>query len=89
MRAIPGKEEFERTNQYGAVTTFRTVDWIIEAEDLVDGELLTPEAGDEIEHATAKRKTVYQIGPPTETEPAYREIGIDGDWLRIHSQKVE
>ncbi len=83
VKAIRGKSTFQRTDQYGAVLTFDTVDWILESDDLVGW---TPEAGDKIEHVTERWTRTFEVTCPTETEPAFREIG--DRWLRIHTQKT-
>lgn len=87
--AIPAKTIVEGADEANTITITRMRDWLIEADDLADGgELLTPEAGDEIEHATAARTVTYQVTMPAINMPVYREIGDLGEWLRVHSQKI-
>jgi hypothetical protein len=89
LTAIPAKTIVEGTDAAGTIMVTRMRDWLVQADDLAgSGSLLVPEEGDLVEHVTDRATVTYQVTRPAIDLPPYREIGDDGDWLRIHTQKV-
>ncbi len=88
LLATIGRTEFEQTDQYGVVHRIESRDYLVTAEDLVlDGQLTTPKAGDQIRESDGAATRVYAVLAPGD-EPPWRWSDPYRVTLRIHTKAV-
>lgn len=84
LTATRGRSEFEQIDPTGVTTIIHTTDWILQASDLaLDGQLITPAAGDTIEDAAGQ---TYTVRHPSGETP-YRYSDHAATRIRIHGQR--
>jgi len=88
LLATIGRTEFEQTDQYGVVHRIESRDYLVTAEDLVlDGQLTTPKAGDQIRESDGAVTRVYAVLAPGD-EPPWRWSDPYRVTLRIHTKSI-
>jgi len=86
--ATIGRTEFEQTDQHGVVHRIESRDYLITAEDLVlDGQLATPQAGDQVRETDGAVTRVYAVLAPGD-EPPWRWSDPYRVALRVHTKLV-
>ena len=84
LRATIGRTIFETTDDYGRLTQIESRDFLIRSCDLViDGQVVTPQAGDLIHEGDF---TYEVMSPPG--EPEWRYSDVNRQTLRIHTKQV-
>lgn len=87
VNATKGRTRAETHDAGGYAYEYATVDWIVRPEDLIlDGQTITPAAGDEIIEPTDSESVTYTV-VESDALPAFERIH-DGRGLRIHVQET-
>lgn len=85
IRATPGSTDFTLSDQFGAVSEYRTRDYIVSASSLViNGTLVKPIRGDTI----LEGSSVYEVSRPDGGEQPWSFSDHGGTHLRIHTKLV-
>jgi hypothetical protein len=88
LSATVGRTEFENVDEYGIVRRSESRDFLITADDLVDGETrFEPAAGDRIREQFGEFWRIYEVGAPQGTPP-FRSSDPDRVTLRVHTNFV-
>jgi hypothetical protein len=87
ITATPGKTDFELVDDSGAISQFRSRDYIVMAADLVlNWVMVTPQRGHTITEQIGKQLHKYEVSRPDGSEQPYRYSSTGNNVLRIHTK---
>lgn len=86
LRAGEGKSNWQQEDMHGALITYETFDFIVEASDLAS--LGKPQVGDLIEVTRGTDLYVYSVRGVNGEAP-WRIVDRDGVFIRIHTDLAD
>jgi len=89
LKAIRSDAEVEEVRADGTVVASKTVDWIVQAEDLVvHGDRVRPQRGYQVEQVVGGKTKIFAMMPAGGDE-CYEPVGPDETAFRIHTKLVK
>lgn len=83
VRAVPGHTDFTLSDQWGAVSEYRSRDFIVQGCSLkLGGTLVKPQRGDTI----SEGGNVYEVSRPDGGEQPWSFSDNGGNFYRIHTK---
>ena len=90
LSATVGRTIFRLPAGYGVEIRIETRDFLITAADLIlDGALVEPQAGDEVDRTVGAATHVYEVMSPGADEVAWEYSDGHRNTLRVHTKRIE
>jgi hypothetical protein len=85
--AVPGKTDFQLSDDFGAISQFRSRDYLVEAADLILNEVvIEPQRGHTITEQIGDEIHTYEVSRPDGDEQPWRWSTTDHKRIRIHTK---